>query len=358
MDYKWDTERFENWFRTGVQSYVLETQDYTAFPGAAQHVARASSLAAGLRSFADTLDSEHLTAFKQAVSNTLSSLEPKPEYIEVARQILSIAAEISAYQILQVIPGKIGNGWLGALSATMVAENNDSKDSLEPLIGSAVQTVSRLSTPGRTNAVSAMKQLLESPYFPPAYAGMALAAMCAAEPEKLLEHLEVPGVRYLLEKQFSQYDDDVWSVRKRLADLIYENIGFNNFIEALQSGLVFLFPESFQSDLDFLLPESQQYSDAWLSDCLFDETGPLKILYDTNTISIIDKKSSLEKILRKDSNLLVKKFPATVIPQDSRLIQSTIKQNNQEKDDYNKIRQDLSSYMPPAQEHYPESTLH
>lgn len=247
----WGVARFESWLRVGLESYVLEGADAEAFPGAIRFILECRSLTLGLRTFAEHLNAARRDAFKHAIANVLSAMEPRERYAPVVEHLLSIAIATSAYPILNVLPGKIGNGFFGQ------ADEEDRRS----LFTTTLLAVTRLATPGREDAKRCLRALIASDNFRPAHAATALIGLCLVDSGNLAEHLRTAKLRPMLLKQFDQYDED-GSVQKQLAEQILEIIG----PEELQRAL----PE-----LDMLDPDSPigGRPDDWFVEALFFQPG-------------------------------------------------------------------------------------
>lgn len=218
----WTIERFERWLRVGLESYVLEDAGPVAFPEAAHHILARGSLTAGLAAFTSGLSAARRDNFKQALAQVLAALEPRERNLPVADQLLAVAVATTAYPILSVLARKIGGGFFGQADP----------DGRDGLFAMALYTAARLAAPGRQDARRCIRELIASDNFRPAHASTALLALCETDPHALGEHLQAPGLRSQLARQFTRYDPD-GSVRRMVARDLLSIIGVEGFAEAL-----------------------------------------------------------------------------------------------------------------------------
>lgn len=218
----WNASRFAQWLRSGIEAYTLEDAGAEALPEATAYILRAGSLPAGLRLFTERLNAKRKAALKQGIANALAGLEPDDRLIPVAEHLLAVAVACSADAVLDVVPGKIGNGFFG--------DPNDTDQ--QGLFASAIQASVRLASPGHSQALLCLRSLIGSHNFKPAYAGAALIGLCQIDPLRLAQHLQTPKLRSFLQQQFKQFEDDK-TLPGRLAETIFGIIGLEGLKQAL-----------------------------------------------------------------------------------------------------------------------------
>ncbi|MGB0721623.1 MAG: hypothetical protein ACPGU7_04425 [Gammaproteobacteria bacterium] len=222
----------KRWLKVGVEAYVLEGAGPAAFPEAALDINRQDdSVEVGLRAFAETLSANGREALKLAVADCLEDMEPRGDRVPVVKLLLGIAVELSAEAVLPVLAQRIGRGFFGDRAA----------DPDGRLFNFTLYAVANLAR-SREAATSCLRQLIASPLFfaRPALAGTALLALCRAEPEGLLDHMDL--LREALTRMFKQMSDPQ-PAQRRYAEQIIDTIGPDALIPALD-GLDGLDPQS------------------------------------------------------------------------------------------------------------------
>ncbi|MCI0623352.1 MAG: hypothetical protein L0387_17120 [Acidobacteria bacterium] len=236
-----DEERFEAWLRVGLEGYLLEDKGAWAFPGAEGAIVRQDYLALGLRDTYRRLRAEAQSHFRRSVAKVLASLEAEERNAPIFEHLLSLAAELPAPEVLRVLPGRIGNGFLGITA-------NREGDSLFAL---TLLTVAELAAP-RREAVDCLHALVGSVHFDHAYAGIALIALSRADDRGLVNHMV--RLREPLGAMFREFNAPQ-TAKQDLARSVIEAVGIHRLVEALPR-LKYFEPRDKHAALDTWLIEA------------------------------------------------------------------------------------------------------
>ncbi|MBF0371293.1 MAG: hypothetical protein HQL52_17735 [Magnetococcales bacterium] len=213
----------EAWLRIGLEQFLFEGVGAWSFPGAEAEFARWETPAEALQVFYKRLQAERKAKFRLAVANVMASLDSFPENIPIFEHLLEIAVAVGAYEILRVLPGKIGNGFFG----------QDLDDTgKRKLFAAALLVTARLSTP-RVEAKACLEALIDSRPFREtgfAYAGIALISLCRADPDGWMLHLN--RLRGPLHLMFRKYRTNE-AAKRRLGRDVLDAVGLQRIADSL-----------------------------------------------------------------------------------------------------------------------------
>lgn len=118
----------------------------------------------------------------------LNRLPPEAKYVEVYKDFVSLGVEIRAYEILSVLPTKVGNGFFG-----LVEDANQQSVFISTLYAVAAMSGQE------QDILNCLDMLINSRFFLPEYVDTALIALCQAAPERFTGHLKsLRGYLHLL----------------------------------------------------------------------------------------------------------------------------------------------------------------
>lgn len=214
------TAEFERWLRIGLEKYCFEDAGAWAFPKAERYIVRQEFLALGLRDAYSEMKAAERGAFRQAVANVLASLEPQERFVPLFEHLLILAGELPVPEVLHVLPRRVGNGFFG------LTRNREG----ESLFVQTMFTVAQLAAP-RPEVVACLHSLIGSRnYFDPAYAGVALLALCRAVPDDLVDHLR--RLRASLSVMFNEFTTSA-ADQQQLAQSVLHTMSLNQIVAAL-----------------------------------------------------------------------------------------------------------------------------
>lgn len=212
---------FEGWLKAGMEAYLLEGAGAWAFPGAAGELAAPGNLFLyqGLCESYQQLTAEQRRRYRLALSNVLASLEPLDRNIPIFEHLLSLAAALPAPEILRVLPARVGKGFFGLVKG---GEEGD-------LFALTLLTVARFAAP-RPDVLMCLNELIRnSRPFDSAYSGVALEALCRADPEGFVSHMV--AMRELLRAMFQEFQVSD-EVKRGYAVSILDAIGLQRLVYA------------------------------------------------------------------------------------------------------------------------------
>ena len=209
---------FEAWLKAGLEAYLLEGAGAWAFPGADGEIAAPGNLFLyqGLCESYRKLTAEQRKRYRRGLANVLASLEPSHRNVPIFEHLLSLASALPAPEILRVLPALVGNGYFGLVKGD---EEGD-------LFALTLLTVARFAGP-RPDVLTCLNELIRnSRHFDIAYSGIALEALCRADPEGFLGHMA--AMRKPLGAMFQEFQvaDDV---KRGYAVSILDAIGLSGW---------------------------------------------------------------------------------------------------------------------------------
>lgn len=212
---------FEGWLKAGMEAYLLEAAGAWAFPGAAGEIAAPGNLFLyqGLCESYRQLTAEQRKRYRLGLANVLASLEPAHRNVPIFEHLLSLAVALPAPEILRVLPARVGNGFFGLVKDE---EHGD-------LFALTLLTVARFAAP-RPDVLMCLNELIRnSRHFDRAYSGVALEALCRAEPEGFVRHMAAMRERLRAMFQEFQISDDV---KRGYAVSVLEAVGLQRVVHA------------------------------------------------------------------------------------------------------------------------------
>ena len=212
---------FEGWFKAGMEAYLLEGAGAWAFPGAAGEIAAPGNLFLyqGLCESYRQLTAEQRKRYRLGLANVVASLEPVRHNVPIFEHLLSLAAALPAPEILRVLPACVGNGYFG------LVKGDDEGDPF----ALTLLTVARFAGP-RPDVLTCLNELIRnSRHFDIAYSGIALEALCRADPEGFVGHMAAMREPLRAMYQEFQVPDEV---KRGYAVSILDAIGLQRLVHA------------------------------------------------------------------------------------------------------------------------------
>ncbi|MBF0184034.1 MAG: hypothetical protein HQM06_06575 [Magnetococcales bacterium] len=216
---RYSAPEFERWLREGFEGYFFAGEGVWAFPMAEGLLSGPEALVKRLGAFYRSLKPMAQGSFRQAIADLLALLPEEARYFPVFVDLLALAVDVRAQEILRVLPSRVGNGYFGGRFA----------EGQINLFTQILLSVAQLSAP-REDALRCLLALVSSRHFDSAYAGLALQALCIAKPEALVDHMQ--RLRDLLAAQFQEFDPS-FENRKELVRSVLETVGLSGVVAAL-----------------------------------------------------------------------------------------------------------------------------
>ena len=165
-----DAERVLLWMQAGLDGYLEENAGRWAFRPFEHYIGVRDDLAEDLSAIYEDLAPYEQGLWRSAIRSYLATQGRDPSHDSATRVLIDLAALIRAHEVLDVLP-------------TLVAGRTDS------LLDQVVQTAVALAS--QTDASRAcLERIRTSPSFSPDYAGLVLLALCHADPDGWLGHVE------------------------------------------------------------------------------------------------------------------------------------------------------------------------
>lgn len=210
---------FETWLRVGLEGYLIEGKGSQAFPEVAGTIVAEDHLILGLRKAYSALPTAGRGRFRCALAKVLASLEPTPPNVPLFEHLLSLAAILPCPEVLRVLPSRVGNDFFGH-----TADPHDGS-----LFSQTLLAVADLAAP-REEATTCLHALIGSRFFDHAYAGVALLALCKADDQGLVEHMQ--RLREPLAKMFQEFELD-HNITQQLALGVLDRVGLPALVRSL-----------------------------------------------------------------------------------------------------------------------------
>lgn len=170
---KADTDGVRVWLQAALDGYFKQDMGRWAFRPLEHYVDVRDDLAEDLRAIYQDVDAHAQVRWRLAVRDLLAMQGCDPAGGEATRLLIDFAALVRAPEVLDVLPKLVANG----------------RDSL---LDQVVQTAVALACQTEA-ACTCLERIYTSPSFSPDYAGLVLVALCHANPDGWLCHVENLG---------------------------------------------------------------------------------------------------------------------------------------------------------------------
>ena len=165
-----DAHRVAGWLETALDGYIKDDMGRWAFHPLEQYIGTRDDLADDLCAIYDTLAAPAQTRWRNAIRDVLAIHGRDISRRETTRVLIAFAVLIRSAEVLEVLPS--------ILSAP------EDSELLDLAIGAATALASQTEASRRC-----LEQIRTSPSFTPDYAGLVLVALCHADPENWLRHV-------------------------------------------------------------------------------------------------------------------------------------------------------------------------
>ena len=159
------------WLQTGLNSYFKDGIGRWAFRPLESHIGRQDDLAEDLRTIYNSLPADAQTRWRLAIRDLLAMHGPDISKREAVRVLIDFATLVRAHEVLEVLPALVANG----------------RDEL--MFDHVVRTATALASQTEASR-DCLQRICTSPKFAPDYAGLILMALCHADPNNWLTHVE------------------------------------------------------------------------------------------------------------------------------------------------------------------------
>ena len=212
-----------SWLRTGLEEYFFEEKGAWAFVSEAEIIASSPDLIFGLKNVYEAMPVRQQEAFRQATADLLESLPHSDKYIIIFECLISLIKLLPAPEALDAISNRVGHSFFGK------SQNDDGNS----LFAHALMAVAEMADKApKGDATKCLYKLITSSNFDSAYSGIALIALCKAEPDDLVEHLGL--LSEPLRKMFDKFELDNDSILE-LMTIIFNTVGRGRFVDAINS---------------------------------------------------------------------------------------------------------------------------
>jgi|GEM_PF-5547852 len=204
-----------SWLEKGLRGYLLGNDGAWVFGSTSIYIGRTEHLVLDFREMFLALPADRTRVrFREAVATLLGRLPEEPDSVVLFEHLLSIAAVVESYETLGVIRQRVGGGFFG------LTDNLDGHS----LFAQTLDFVAGLAKAPDQPVLETLDALIDSPYFEPAYANLALLAYCRADDKSLPKHLD------RLRPYFTaiQADRELWSTQaaQNIAWQVSDTIGW------------------------------------------------------------------------------------------------------------------------------------
>ena len=166
-----DGQSVAQWLQTGLDSYFKDGIGRWAFRPLESHIGIRDDLAEDLRTIYDSLPADAQTRWRLALRDLLAMHGADMSKREAVRVLIDFATLVRAHEVLEVLP-------------TLVANGRD-----ELMFDQVVRTANALANQTEASR-DCLQRICTSPKFVPDYAGLILTALCHADPDNWLAHVE------------------------------------------------------------------------------------------------------------------------------------------------------------------------
>ena len=166
-----DHQSIAGWIQTGLDGYIKDGIGRWAFRPFERHIGRRDDLAEDLRAIYDSLTANAQTRWRLAIRDLLATQGPDVSRQEVTRILIEFAVLVRAHEVLEVLPALVANG------------------RGEHLVDHVVRAATALASQTQASR-DCLDRIRTSLKFSPDYAGLVLVALCHADPDNWLTHVE------------------------------------------------------------------------------------------------------------------------------------------------------------------------
>lgn len=174
----WTYDQTKSWMRVALENYFFEEKGRWAFEPFELQVKRDIDITFDLKNIYHHLRPKQQASWRTAISDLIAELPAQERYIPILDCLLSLSRLLPAYEILKVLPARIGEGPFGLMSTS----------DGETIFSRVLTTAAELSAQTR-DAKQCVAALCTSSRFEPAYAGLAFVSLCRVDPDNWPEHL-------------------------------------------------------------------------------------------------------------------------------------------------------------------------
>ena len=166
-----DRQSVARWLQTGLDSYFKDSTGRWAFRPLESRIGMQDDLAEDLHTIYDSLPADAQTRWRLALRDLLAMHGADMSKREAVRVLIDFATLVRAHEVLEVLP-------------TLVANGRD-----ENMFDQVVRTATALANQTEASR-DCLQRICTSPKFVPDYAGLILTALCHADPDNWLAHVE------------------------------------------------------------------------------------------------------------------------------------------------------------------------
>ena len=167
---KADAESVRQWMQASLDGYFKQNMGRWAFRPLEHYVDVRDDLAEDLRAIYEDVEPHAQVHWRSATRDLLAMQGRDLAKRETTRVLIDFAALVRAHEVLDVLPALV---------------SSDPESLLDQVVETAVALANQTET-----ARTCLEQLYTSPSFSPDYAGIVLVALCQADPDGWLRHVE------------------------------------------------------------------------------------------------------------------------------------------------------------------------
>ena len=279
------TKEITSWLRTGLEEYFFEEKGAWAFVPEAEIIASSPDLIFGLKNVYEAMPVRQQEAFRQATADLLESLPHSDKYIIIFECLISLIKLLPAPEALDAISKRLGHSFFG----------KSQDDTSNSLFAHALMAVAEMADKApKGDATKCLLKLITSSNFDSAYSGIALIALCKAEPDDLVEHLGL--LSEPLRKMFYEFELDNDSILE-LMTIIFNTVGRGRFVDAINS-IVYGFGLYHTAYQWFMIASSQkiQFKNIGEKYLYFSEVGSASPTLTRSNLLITDSVTSNKRL--------------------------------------------------------------
>lgn len=166
-----DHQSITRWLQTGLDGYIKDGVGRWAFRPFESHMGKRDDLAEDLRAIYHSLAAAAQTRWRLAIRDLLATQGPDVSRREATEILIDFAVLVRAHEVLEVLPALVTNG------------------RGEHLVDHVVRAAMALASQTEASR-DCLDRIRTSPKFSPDYAGLVLMALCHADPDNWLTHVE------------------------------------------------------------------------------------------------------------------------------------------------------------------------
>ena len=170
-----DTRQIAQWLEIGLDGYIKDDMGRWAFRPLEQHIGVRDDLADDLCAIYDSLAASAQARWRSAICDVLAIHGRDISKRKMTRVLITFAVLVRSPEVLDVLPG--------------ILPGSEEDDLLDLAVGAAVALASQTEASRRC-----LERIRTSPAFTSHYAGLILVALCHADPDNWLRHVEDLGV--------------------------------------------------------------------------------------------------------------------------------------------------------------------